>query len=159
MRSVRIVPMIAGLTLLTTASCGQPQRQSSGLRPAPHLQPVRYTQTGGLAGTSDQMIVSPDGTVAITGPLWGERSGRLSPEQMSALVAAFQGWEALGDHYPAVPGVTDPFEVWLTYGGKTVLAMVDDNDFDLAHQVDPVGSPASLATQLDYLPLPRGCGL
>lgn len=44
-------------------------------------------------------------------------------------------------------------------GGKTVLAMVDDNDFDLAHQVDPVGSPASLATQLDFLPLPRGCGL
>ena len=43
--------------------------------------------------------------------------------------------------------------------GKTVLAMVDDNDFDLAHQVDPIGSPTSLATQLDYLPLPRGCGL
>jgi hypothetical protein len=43
--------------------------------------------------------------------------------------------------------------------GKTVLAMVDDNDFDLAHQVDPVGSPASLATQLDFLPLPRSCGL
>ena len=43
--------------------------------------------------------------------------------------------------------------------GKTVLAMVDDNDFDLAHQVDPVASPASLATQLDVLPLPRGCGL
>jgi hypothetical protein len=43
--------------------------------------------------------------------------------------------------------------------GRTVLAMVDDNDFDLAHQVDPVGSPTSLATQLDYLPLPRSCGL
>ncbi|HEV7773973.1 MAG TPA: esterase-like activity of phytase family protein [Conexibacter sp.] len=43
--------------------------------------------------------------------------------------------------------------------GKTVLAMVDDNDFDLAHQVDPVASPTSLATQLDYLPLPRSCGL
>jgi hypothetical protein len=44
-------------------------------------------------------------------------------------------------------------------GGKTVLATVDDNDFDLAHQVDPVGSPSSLATQLDFLPLPRSCGL
>ncbi|HET6449433.1 MAG TPA: esterase-like activity of phytase family protein [Conexibacter sp.] len=43
--------------------------------------------------------------------------------------------------------------------GKTVLAMVDDNDFDLAHQVDPVGSPTSLATQMDFLPLPRSCGL
>jgi hypothetical protein len=43
--------------------------------------------------------------------------------------------------------------------GRTVLAMVDDNDFDLAHQVDPVASPTSLATQLDYLPLPRSCGL
>jgi hypothetical protein len=43
--------------------------------------------------------------------------------------------------------------------GKTALAMVDDNDFDLAHQVDPVGSPSSLATQLDVLPLPSGCGL
>ena len=43
--------------------------------------------------------------------------------------------------------------------GKTVLAMVDDNDFDLAHQVDPVGSPSSLATQIDFLPLPGSCGL
>lgn len=43
--------------------------------------------------------------------------------------------------------------------GRTVLAMVDDNDFDLAHQVDPVASPTPLATQLDYLPLPRSCGL
>lgn len=122
MRSRRIVPMLVGLTLMTIAGCSQAQRQSSGLRPAQPLQPIRYTQTGGLAGTSDQMIVSPDGTVAITGPLWGNRSGRLSPEQMAALAAAFQGWDALGDHYPAVPGVTDPFNLRLTYGGKTVIA-------------------------------------
>jgi hypothetical protein len=44
-------------------------------------------------------------------------------------------------------------------GGRTMLAMVDDNDFDLAHQVDPVASPSSLATQLDVVPLPRSCGL
>lgn len=37
--------------------------------------------------------------------------------------------------------------------------MVDDDDFDLAHQVDPAASPTSLATQLDHLPLPRSCGL
>lgn len=43
--------------------------------------------------------------------------------------------------------------------GRTVLAMVDDDDFDLAHQVDPAASPTSLATQLDHLPLPRSCGL
>jgi hypothetical protein len=122
MRSRRIVPMLVALGLVTIAGCGQPQRQSSGLTPAQPLQPIRYTQTGGLAGTSDQMIVSPDGTVAITGPLWGDRSGRLSPEQMSALPTAFQGWDALRDRYPAVPGVTDPFDLRLTYGGKTVLA-------------------------------------
>ncbi|HEX7290214.1 MAG TPA: esterase-like activity of phytase family protein [Conexibacter sp.] len=44
-------------------------------------------------------------------------------------------------------------------GNRRALALVDDNDFDLAHQTDPVGSPSSLATQLDVLPLPRGCGL
>ncbi len=44
-------------------------------------------------------------------------------------------------------------------GGRTVLAIVDDNDFDLAHQTDPGTNPASLATKIDFVPLPRGCGL
>lgn len=43
--------------------------------------------------------------------------------------------------------------------GKTVLAMVDDNDFDLAHVTDPGANPTALATQLDAVPLPRSCGL
>lgn len=44
-------------------------------------------------------------------------------------------------------------------GGKTVLAMVDDNDFDLAHVTDPGANPNPLATQIDFVPLPRSCGL
>lgn len=44
-------------------------------------------------------------------------------------------------------------------GGKTVLAVVDDNDFDLAHVTDPGANPSTLATQIDFVPLPRGCGL
>jgi hypothetical protein len=43
--------------------------------------------------------------------------------------------------------------------GKTVLAMVNDNDFDLAHVTGPGANPSPLATQLDFLPLPRSCGL
>ncbi len=43
--------------------------------------------------------------------------------------------------------------------GKTVLAIVNDNDFDLAHVTDPGANPNPLATQLDVVPLPRGCGL
>jgi hypothetical protein len=44
-------------------------------------------------------------------------------------------------------------------GGKTVLAMIDDNDFDLLHVTDPATNPNPLATQVDFVPLPRGCGL
>ncbi|HEU4703726.1 MAG TPA: esterase-like activity of phytase family protein, partial [Conexibacter sp.] len=44
-------------------------------------------------------------------------------------------------------------------GGKTVLAVVDDNDFDLAHVTDPGANPVPLPTQLDVVPLPRSCGL
>jgi phytase-like protein len=44
-------------------------------------------------------------------------------------------------------------------GRKTLLTLVDDNDFDLLHVTDPVTNPTSVETKLDYLPLPAGCGL
>jgi Esterase-like activity of phytase len=44
-------------------------------------------------------------------------------------------------------------------GNRTALALIDDNDFDLAHVTDPGANPASLPTQLDVVPLPSGCGL
>jgi hypothetical protein len=44
-------------------------------------------------------------------------------------------------------------------GAETVLAIVNDNDFDLAHVTDPAANPAALATQIDFVPLPSGCGL
>lgn len=44
-------------------------------------------------------------------------------------------------------------------GGKTRLALVDDNDFDLLHVTDPVTNPESVPTKIDFLPLPAGCGL
>lgn len=47
----------------------------------------------------------------------------------------------------------------LKQGPKTVLAIVNDNDFDLAHVTDPGANPSPLATQIDFVPLPRGCGL
>lgn len=43
--------------------------------------------------------------------------------------------------------------------GRSVLAIVDDNDFDLAHMTDPGANPNALATQIDFVPLPRSCGL
>jgi hypothetical protein len=42
-------------------------------------------------------------------------------------------------------------------GGKSVLAAVDDNDFDLAHITHPADNPASLPTTVDFVPLPAAC--
>lgn len=44
-------------------------------------------------------------------------------------------------------------------GGSTALAVINDNDFDLAHVTDPGTNPAALATQIDFVKLPAGCGL
>jgi hypothetical protein len=41
--------------------------------------------------------------------------------------------------------------------GKSVLAAVDDNDFDLAHITNPATNPSSLPTTIDFVPLPAGC--
>lgn len=43
--------------------------------------------------------------------------------------------------------------------GKSVLAVVNDNDFDLAHVTDPATSPNPLATSIDFVKLPASCGL
>jgi hypothetical protein len=45
----------------------------------------------------------------------------------------------------------------LRVAGRSVLAAVDDNDFDLAHVTDPADNPASLPTSIDFVPLPAGC--
>jgi hypothetical protein len=44
-------------------------------------------------------------------------------------------------------------------GGRTMLAGIDDNDFDLGHVTDPVANPGSIPTTIDFVPLPDGCGL
>jgi len=122
MRSAR-TPVVIGLFLTAVWGCGQPQQQPPPhLTPAHPLQSIRYTRTGGLAGTNDRLIISPDGTAVATGPLWGNRSGRLTPEKIAAVAAALKGWDSVRGRYPAVPGVTDPFELSLTYGDKTVRA-------------------------------------
>ena len=42
-------------------------------------------------------------------------------------------------------------------GGRTMLAAIDDNDFDLAHITHPADNPTSLPTTIDFVPLPAGC--
>jgi hypothetical protein len=44
-------------------------------------------------------------------------------------------------------------------GHRTELALIDDNDFDLAHVTDPAANPDSIPTKIDFVPLPDGCGL
>lgn len=44
-------------------------------------------------------------------------------------------------------------------GGRTMLAVVDDNDFDILHITDPVTNPTSVPTTIDFVQLPKGCGL
>ena len=42
-------------------------------------------------------------------------------------------------------------------GGKTSLAVINDNDFDLAHITNPAANPASNPTSIDFVPLPSTC--
>src|SRR3954468_17413680 len=122
-RSRRRLPVLVSVVLTIVAGCGQSQRsQSPRHTPTNALQPIRYTQTGGLTGTNDRLIISPDGTAVVTGTVWGNRSGRLSAEQIATLNAAFEGWERLRNKYRPLPGVSDAFDLSLTYGEKTVIA-------------------------------------
>ena len=42
-------------------------------------------------------------------------------------------------------------------GGRTSLAAVNDNDFDLAHITNPTVNPTSNPTTIDFVPLPVSC--
>jgi hypothetical protein len=42
-------------------------------------------------------------------------------------------------------------------GGRTSLAMINDNDFDLAHITNPAANPAANPTTIDFVPLPSTC--
>jgi hypothetical protein len=42
-------------------------------------------------------------------------------------------------------------------GGRTSLAAVNDNDFDLAHITNPAANPSPNPTTIDFVPLPAAC--
>ena len=42
-------------------------------------------------------------------------------------------------------------------GGRTSLAAVNDNDFDLAHITNPTANPNPNPTTIDFVPLPSTC--
>src|SRR5690242_21165890 len=113
-RCRRRLPGVIALLSAAIAGCGQQQQHSSRLAPAHSLQPIRYTRTGGFAGTHDELAISPHGAIVVSGKIWGNRSGQLTPEQVAALADAFKGWDTLRDRYPALPGVTDAFDLALT---------------------------------------------
>jgi hypothetical protein len=82
-----------------------PSPPSSSAQPAPGaLAPIRYARSGGLAGMSDVLVVSPDGTVSLTSrrPQL-HRTGRLTAAERAALVAAIPSARAATPRAPGDP--------------------------------------------------------
>jgi hypothetical protein len=109
--------------ILCLASCrGGESAQDASAGPVAAMKPVAYHRSGGLMGTSDHVTISSSGTVQVTGRLFGESSAVLSEFQMMQLARLFEGWDKLGDTYPAERGSADDFVTEIRYGDKPVTA-------------------------------------
>lgn len=116
---MRIVPV---LLILCLASCRGGGGAPDAAGPAATLKPIAYHRSGGLLGTSDHVTISSSGTVQVTGRLFGQSNTVLSEFQMMQLARLFEGWEKLGDTYPAERGSADDFVTEIRYGDKAVTA-------------------------------------
>src|SRR5207247_7824006 len=94
---------------------------SSPQRRAPTTQPILYHRTGGIAATDDRVVIWPDGVVQVDGRLLTPGMTRLTPQRLEQLVAMFDGWSKLKDHYLA-SGVADAYTITISYGGKSIEA-------------------------------------
>ena len=83
---------------------------------------IAYHRTGGLAGTGDWIVISPDGQMKVSGRILGDYTVQLPEGTVGKLESRMQGWKKLKPNYPAERGVRDDFQIAIRYGGRTVVA-------------------------------------
>lgn len=113
------------LSLLVGCALGAETKPATATGPATQaggLQPIRYQRSGGFAGTNDVIEITPDGDVMVQGKLMGTGKGKLTADQIKALVPLFKEWDKYQPSYPAPTGSADGFELKIRYGTREVAA-------------------------------------
>src|SRR5688572_8034993 len=91
---------LAGCASSRATSRAQSEDSSSSRDTKPTAQPILYHRTGGVAGTSDRVVIWPDGFVEVHGKLLADSAASLPKDRLDNLVAMFADWEKLKDEYP-----------------------------------------------------------
>ena len=118
-----------GLMMLLTAGCANNGGSTGGnaSKPAPETQPVIalrselvYTRTGGFMGTSERVVIQPDGGLDASGKFLGQHAGKLSAAQLAELVGLLRDWPMVQVDGQTPQGAADYFVLSITYAGKTL---------------------------------------
>jgi len=145
-------PLLLATTL--SACAGRGREEDSAI---PATQPsdavIVYNRMGGLAGTADWIVISPDGQMKVSGRILGDYTVQLPEGTVAKLEARMQGWRKLKRDYPAEKGVRDDFRITIRYDGRTVTASDAARDVPpefrraadmlegLAHKLKPTPAP------------------
>jgi len=78
---------------------------------------VKYTLSGGFAGFMDTVTVHSDGTVTVTNPVVGERTGTVTPDQLQRIENLLANWCDL-PAVEAVGGCCDLLFHSIEYNGR-----------------------------------------
>jgi hypothetical protein len=129
--------VLVGLMSVLATACGS----SAGGGAAPPRSDVLVAShvSGGIAGVDDRLLVSRDGTVVRTSRQGSPEHGRLTAQELAALVEALDESDFATLPPDTVdPRVADAFVYEVTYGGRRV-------------RTSDGGIPPRLAPVLDQL--------
>ena len=130
LRTMRTGLVLTGLVLLAAlGGCGggdeEAEAPGGGDGGGARLEgPLTYTRGGGIAGRSDRLVVRPDGSGTVTTRQGGERSVKLTPEQLTEVADELRRAKLaeLPERSVADPPAPDAFAHRVVYGGVTVTA-------------------------------------
>lgn len=106
----------------STPSAGTTASESPGTIPNPGDTLLIFSRQGGLAGTSDRLVVRPDGSWSLQ-TRTGTKTGMMTAAEVSALKAALDA-----AHFTELPRVNDGgtvadgYTYSITYAGHEVVA-------------------------------------
>jgi hypothetical protein len=111
--------LVAGLMSVVATACG-PSAGGGGVPPRSGAL-VAYHVSGGFAGVDERLVVSHDGAVVRTSGRTPAEHGRLTAEELAALVDVLEASDFASLPPDTVdPRVADAFVYEVTYGGRRV---------------------------------------
>ena len=84
------------------------------------LMPITSMRTGGLAGDTRTITVTPGGWLTASGRFAPSGARQLTADDRARLRRAFDGWGALQSRYESQHMISDGFTFGLAYGDKQV---------------------------------------